>query len=143
MINHFSICIYRHDVDGLAWEPLVSSQSKGKANSLALEHSGTFAAIGYVQASKQQRKFTCSASDLSYVAIIDRVRHLYIYRQPSDIADGCELRNRTTGQKVKKVAKQQVVTLQDTNEEIIGAFASVKTLYIATKSSLFAIRVEQ
>ena len=116
---------------------------EGNVNKLTLEHAGSFAALGYVQASKQQRKFTCSTNDLSYAAIIDRTRHVYIYKQPSDIAEGCELRNRATGQSVKKVAKQQVITLQDTNEEIIGAFASPKTLFIATRSSLFAIGVIQ
>ena len=138
------IFIFRHDVDGLVWEPVICSTAmEGNRHTLTLEHSGTFAALGYVQASKQQRKFTCPSNDLSYVAIIDRTRNLYIYRQPSDIAEGCELRNRATGQKIKKVAKQQVVTLQDINEEIIGAFASAKTLYAATKSSLFAIRIQQ
>ena len=126
------------------WQPIISSGSlEGNTGNLTLEHVGSFAALGYVQASKQQRKFSCSAVDLSFVAIIDRLRHIYIYRQPSDISEGCELRNRTTGQRVKRVAKQQVVTLQDTNEEIIGAIASATMLFVATKSSLFTIRVIQ
>ena len=108
---------------------------------MGLEHVGTLAALGYVQASKQQRKFICSSSDLSYSAIIDRTRHIYLYRQPSDLAEECELRNRTSGKRIKKIAKQQVVTLQDSNEEIIGAIASPKTLFVATKVALFTIRV--
>ena len=131
-------------MDGLIWQPLISTGSlEGHAINLTLEHAGTFAALGYVQASKQQRKFTCSAVDLSFVAIIDRLRHVYIYRQPSDIGEGCELRNRTTGQRVKKVAKQQVVTLQDSNEEIIGAVASATTLFVATSSTLYTLKIIQ
>ena len=117
--------------------------NENKAIKLGLDHVESFAALGYVQASKQQRKFTVCSSDMTYAVIIDRIRHLYIYRQPSDIAQGCELRNRTTGQRVKTVAKQQVITLQDTSEEIIGAFATSKTIFVSTKSSLFTARVCQ
>ena len=131
-------------MDGLVWQPEISEVSEEtKSVKLALKHVESFAALGYVQASKQQRKFTICSSDMSYAAIIDRIRHLYIYRQPSDIAEGCELRNRATGQRVKTVAKQQVITLQDTSEEIIGAFAASQTLFIATKSTLFTVRVCQ
>ena len=78
---------------------------------------------------------------MTYAVIVDRTRHLYLYRQPSDIAQGCELRNRTTGQRVKTLAKQQVITLQDTTEDIIGALATSKTIFVSTKSSLFTVRV--
>ena len=129
-------------MDGLIWQPNISAISDdNKPIKFELNHVESFAALGYVQASKQQRKFTVCSTDMSYAVIIDRIRHLYIYRQPSDIAQGCELRNRTTGQKVKTLAKQQVITLQDTNEDIIGALATSKTIFVSTKSSLFTVRV--
>lgn len=142
MFNIPSFQISRHDVDGLIWQPETSECSKeNKSIQLAIEHVESFAALGYVQASKQQRKFTVCSSDMTYAVIVDRTRHLYLYRQPSDIAQGCELRNRTTGQRVKTVAKQQVITLQDTTEDIIGALATSKTIFVSTKSSLFTVRV--
>ncbi len=101
-----SLCL-RHDVDGLVWEVVADDADAGSVN---LAHNGTFSAIGYVQASKEQRKFTAAAPDLSYVAICDRTRHVYIYRQPSAISDGCDLRNRRSGQRVKQISKQQVRT---------------------------------
>ena len=135
MIQHSFILYFRHDVDGLIWQPDTSECLKeNKSIKLAIEHVESFAALGYVQASKQQRKFTVCSSDMTYAVIVDRTRHLYLYRQPSDIAQGCELRNRTTGQKVKTLAKQQVITLQDTNEDIIGALATSKTIFVSTKS---------
>jgi hypothetical protein len=102
-LTQTSVCL-RHDVDGLVW-----NLASGEAERVSLSHIGTFSAMGYVQASKQQRKFSVAAPDLSYVAICDRSRHVYVYRQPADMADGCDLRNRKTGQSVKQISKQQVI----------------------------------
>lgn len=43
----------------------------------AMKHIGTFCALGYVQASKQQRKFSIAASNLTYAAICDRTRCVF------------------------------------------------------------------
>ena len=101
----------------------------------------TFPALGYVQASKSSRKFTVAAPDASYAAICDRSRHVYLYRQPSAIAKECDLRNRKSGQRVTKVAQQQVVTLEEGSEEVMGAVATSKTLLLATEGRLVAVRV--
>ncbi|KAH3778268.1 hypothetical protein DPMN_179723 [Dreissena polymorpha] len=68
------ICL-RHDVDGLLWE-----QEQGSGD-MQFKHTSTFNAFGYVQASKQQRKFSLCPPDRSYVVICDNSRHLYLYRQ--------------------------------------------------------------
>lgn len=129
------LCL-RHDVDGLVWQP-----STDETSPLKIEHRGTFSALGYVQASKQMRKFTCASPDLSFAAICDVSRHIYVYRQPASISSGCELRNRKSGQKVEKVAKQQVITLQENNEDILGAVATSGTLFVVTLNTVFAIRI--
>merc|ERR1712008_381322 len=85
----------------MGWQPIVEN------GNLRLEHVDTFDALGYVQASKSQRRFTVAAPDRSYAAIIDRQRHVYIYRKPEPIAEGCELRNRKSGQSVEKVANNR------------------------------------
>ena len=83
-----------------------------------------------------------AASDRSYAAIIDRQRHVYIYRKPEPIAEGCELRNRKSGQNVQKVAKQQVPTLDhDPEDFVVGAIATSKTLFVATCYNLYCLKI--
>lgn len=54
----------RHDVDGCIWQ-LESPQENGH---WPCTHIGTFQAFGYVQASKQQKKFcTCAPGTLNFV----------------------------------------------------------------------------
>ena len=82
------LCL-RHDVDGLIWQPNV--QDNG---TLSFDHIDTFNAFGYVRASKTQTRFVVAPPSRSYVSIIDRIRHVYLYRKPEPISSGCELRNR-------------------------------------------------
>ena len=126
----------RHDVDGLVWQPsLVNGELK-------MEHVDTFSALGYVQASKEQRIYTLVSPDRSYVAIIDRARHVYIYRKPEAISEGCELRNRKSGRQVQKVAKQQVPTLDhDPEDYVIGALATNGNLMVSTTLKLFCLKI--
>ena len=67
-------------------------------------------------------------------------RHIYIYREPAPLAAECQLRNRKSGKDVRHVAKQNVVTLDD-SDEIIGAQASNKSVFVVTKNDVFTIRV--
>ena len=48
-----ALCL-RHDVDGLVWQPLGDEAQ----TTWSCLHTATFQALGYVQASKEQRKFT-------------------------------------------------------------------------------------
>ena len=131
-----SVCL-RHDVDGLVWEGPVP----GEEVTAPLSHAGTFSAMGYVQASKEHRKFSVAAPDLSYVAICDRSRHIYVYRQPTALADGCDLRNRKSGQRVKQISKQQVITIDDGAEEVQGAVATEAALFVLTTSKLVVAQI--
>ena len=132
-LNQFCV---RHDVDGLVWQPSVSQ------GSLKLEHVDTFSALGYVQASKNQRRFTLTSPDSTYAVIIDRARHIYVYRKPESIADGCELRNRKSGRHVQKVAKQQVPTLEhDPDDFVLGAVATPTSVLVATCKQLFCLKI--
>lgn len=82
---------------------------------------------------------TCySVTDMSYVAVCEGSRHIYIYRQPVAIAT--ELRNRRTGQHMTCVAKQQLVNL-DSMSEVLGVHASCHMLYVLTVDTLYALRV--
>lgn len=124
------LCL-RHDVDGLLWKPEVTEESRWS-------HVATFNAFGYVQASKQQRKFTTCPPDYSYVVICDNNRHIYLYRQSIPIST--PLRNRKTGQQVNAIAKQQVITLDNT-DDILGLHATNHRLFVLTKDKLFMVKV--
>ena len=130
-----ALCL-RHDVDGLLWQPL----SKTTDDESPWQHIGTFNAFGYVQASKQQRKFTSCPPSMSYVALCDCVRHMYIYRQPSAISS--PVRNRKTGRKVDAIAKQQVVALESV-DNIIGFQTTNNRIYVATKNLIYSVSVNE
>lgn len=107
-----AMCL-RHDVDGFIWQPDIPNTSESPleiptaSQPISWQHVGTFNAFGYVQASKQQRKFSACAPGLSFVVIADCTRHLYVYHRPKPVATS--LHNRKTGQRVAAVARQQVV----------------------------------
>lgn len=104
----------------------------------SVKHVSTFAAFGYVQASKTQRKFITAPSDFSYVVISDVSRHLHLYRQPGAI--NTDLRNRVTGARVTAVAKQQLINLE-TNDEILGIFATPSRIHLLTKRKFYILVV--
>lgn len=128
-----ALCL-QYDVDGLVWQP----QNHISEQNLPWKHVATFNAFGYVQASKQQRKFSTCPPDCSYAVICDCSRHIYIYRQPLPISS--PLRNRKTGHQVNAVAKQQLVTL-DTNDNILGVKATNEQLLILTENELLVVQV--
>lgn len=56
-----SFCV-RHDVDACVWQ---MDEINRNSDVWPISHVGTFLAFGYVQASKQQRKFTVCPAGLS------------------------------------------------------------------------------
>lgn len=109
-----------------------------KENDIPWHHMATFNAFGYVQASKQQKRFSVCAPDCSFVVICDCVRHIYIYRQLSAIAS--PLRNRKTGQEVSAVAKQQLISL-DAVDNIVGIQVTNSHIFVTTESKLYCVTV--
>uniref|UniRef100_A0A8C6MVC7 NudC domain-containing protein 1 n=1 Tax=Mus spicilegus TaxID=10103 RepID=A0A8C6MVC7_MUSSI len=89
----------RHDVDALLWQPHCSMQDD------MWEHIATFNALGYVQASKRDKKFFACAPNYSYAALCECLRRVFIYRQPTPMST--VLYNRKEGRHVGQVAKQQ------------------------------------
>ncbi|KAF4798115.1 NudC domain-containing protein 1 [Turdus rufiventris] len=93
----------RHDVDALLWQPH-SDQPENM-----WEHIATFNALGYVQASKQDKKFMACAPDYSYAALCECLRRVFIYRQPTPLAT--VLYNRKEGRQVGQSAVAQQATM--------------------------------
>ena len=122
--------VTRHDVDGLVWRLTRDN----------LRHVATFPALGYVQASKTCRKFVSGSPTWNYSVICDNSRHLYIYRQPQSLAAETELRNRKSGQRIEKVAKQQVVTLENSGD-ILGLVSMSTSIVVLTKDRLYTVQI--
>ncbi|XP_051015501.1 nudC domain-containing protein 1 [Acomys russatus] len=122
----------RHDVDALLWQPHCSKQDD------MWEHIATFNALGYVQASKRDKKFFACAPNYSYAALCECLRRVFIYRQPTPMST--VLYNRKEGRHVGQVAKQQVASLE-TNDPILGFQATNERLFVLTTKDLFLIKV--
>ncbi|XP_037119829.1 nudC domain-containing protein 1 [Syngnathus acus] len=125
------LCL-RHDVDALLWQPRPDQPAD------MWEHVATFNALGYVQASKQDRKFSTCAPNFSYASLCECLRRAFIYRQPSPV-DGV-LFNRKQGRQVGQVAKQQVASL-DTDRVVLGFRATDERLFALTADNLFVLKV--
>ncbi|XP_032078955.1 nudC domain-containing protein 1 [Thamnophis elegans] len=121
----------RHDVDALLWQPRPDQQDKW-------EHISTFNALGYVQASKRDKKFMACAPDHSYSALCECQRRVFFYRQPSPLTT--VLYNRKEGRQVDQLAKQLVATLE-THDPFLGFQATNERLYVLTTKILFIIKV--
>lgn len=125
------LCL-RHDVDALVWQPRPDQPGN------MWEHVATFNALGYVQASKRDKKFATCAPNFSYASLCECLRRAFIYRQPSPVET--VLFNRKQGRQVGQVAKQQVASL-DSDKPILGFRATNERLYILTSSNLFVLKV--
>ena len=121
----------RHDVDGLVW----------RLGGETAEHVATFPALGYVHASKQSRKFLAAPASARFSVICDSSRHLYLYRQPEALAAELGLRNRKSGERIERVARQQVITLEST-EEVLGLVAKEEVVYVLTATALISLFVD-
>ncbi|XP_077363659.1 nudC domain-containing protein 1 isoform X2 [Festucalex cinctus] len=125
------LCL-RHDVDALLWQPRPDRPAD------MWEHVATFNALGYVQASKRDKKFSTCAPNFSYASLCECLRRAFIYRQPSPV-DGV-LFNRKQGRQVGQVAKQQVASL-DSDKAVLGFRATDERLFALTSRNLFVLKV--
>ncbi|XP_061615435.1 nudC domain-containing protein 1 isoform X2 [Phyllopteryx taeniolatus] len=125
------LCL-RHDVDALLWQPRPDRPAD------MWEHVATFNALGYVQASKRDKKFSTCAPNFSYASLCECLRRAFIYRQPSP-ADGV-LFNRKLGRQVGQVAKQQVAGLAS-DKVVLGFRATDERLFALTSANLFVLKV--
>jgi len=105
-------------------------------------HEATLDAFGYVQASKQNRKFLSTPNDYSYALITDISTHLYLYKQhsPASTLPGSSLRNRKTGKLIESIAKQHMISLEN-HDEILGLITTNDRTYILTDNQLFIITI--
>jgi hypothetical protein len=101
----------------------------------SLKHESTLHAFGYVQASKQGRKYLACSPDTNLSVISEANRHLFIYNKNYSSAKG--LRNRNGPQMT--VGQQKVVTLS--NDEIIGIYVEDDIIIILTETSISCLQL--
>ncbi|XP_045487658.1 nudC domain-containing protein 1 [Pieris rapae] len=130
-----ALCL-RHDVDACIWQPyphLINTDI------WPVKHQGTLMAFGYIQSSKQNRKFVTCCPNFSYGVVCEATRHVFIYKSSSNV--GCQLRKRTEGaMKNIKVGQQFVINVERYGE-VLGINATNDYLFILTESKLIAIEM--
>lgn len=129
------LCL-RHDVDALLWRPRPQDDAR------PWEHLDTFNALGYVQASKQERKFLACAPGRAFAALCECSRRVFLYRQPA-ASPGTQLRKRGRPGD-GRVARQQVATLEAAGSEpFLGFVVTDERVFLLTQSKLLALRVTE
>ncbi|OQV21429.1 NudC domain-containing protein 1 [Hypsibius exemplaris] len=123
-----AICL-RHDVDGILLRPTESNNSAEPAAT----HVGTFSALGYVMASKRDKKFASCAPNMSFAALCDGDRNVYVYRNDAPIDS--VLLNRKTAKVVKTIAKQYVLSLEKVGR-IVGFAVSDASVFVLKPDAL-------
>lgn len=135
--NEVPALALRHDVDACIWQPLAQL-----VNSVTwpVKHQGILLAFGYVQSSKQNRKFVTCPPNFSYSVVCEATRHIFIYR--SSGSQDCHLRKRTSGaMKTVKIGQQHVFNI-DKFGEVLGINATNGYLFLLTESTLLAIGLQ-
>lgn len=125
------LCI-RYDVDAIVLQPHPEEPEN------TWEHIATFNALGYVQASKRDKKFVSCPPDFSYAVLCECVCRTFVYRQPSPLET--VLFNRKRGRQIEKVAKQHLASL-DSDQTILGFRATNQRVFILTRSSIFILKI--
>lgn len=82
--------VIRSDVDALIWVPRFTIADP---SDWALTHEATLNAFGYVQASKQQKKYLQCSPNANYAVICEPHRHVFIYNMNNSSAIGLKNRN--------------------------------------------------
>lgn len=94
--------------------------------------------LGYVQASKKDKKFVSCPPNFSYAALCECICRTFVYRQPSPLET--VLFNRKQGRQIEKVAKQHLASL-DSDKPILGFRATNERVYILTRSNIFILKI--
>lgn len=126
---HSALAI-RSDVDICIWVP------QSNKDEWAIKHKGTLNAMGYIQASKQQKKYMQCAPDMSYSVICESHRHVFFYLSQNSLATGLKNRN---GIPVS-IGQQKLLTMLPGNE-IIGIIVENDLTFLLTETEIICIQV--
>lgn len=134
--NEVPALALRHDVDACVWQPYAQLIN---TDTWPMKHDGTLMAFGYVQSSKQNRKFVTCSPNFAYSVVCEASRHIFIYKSSGN--QDCQLRKRSGGTvKNIKIGQQHVVNI-DKYGEVLGINATNEYLFVLTEKNLIAIGV--
>ncbi|KAH8396083.1 hypothetical protein KR222_003085 [Zaprionus bogoriensis] len=124
----------RQGVDASVW---LQRYQPARPGEWSVRHEGNLHAFGYVQASKQQRKFIDCCPELEYAVIAESHRHVFVYKGRHDSAGG--LRNRNGPQVV--IGKQLLVTLEEDVGEVLGMATAPGVVTLLTAHAVLYLQV--
>lgn len=125
----------RSDVDTCIWLPNI--QYNAVETTLNVKHEGTLNAFGYIQASKQQKKFMQCSPDMSYAIICEPHRHIFVYKSKYDTASG--LKNRNSSAKIS-IGQQKLITM-DESDEVLGIVCQNETTILLTRNHVLCLQI--
>lgn len=129
----------RHDVDICLYQPDEGSGGGGGDADWRLVHKGTLNAFGYVQASKEQKKYMQCSADMSYAVIAEAQRHVFFYHSQYGVA-ATQLKNRKNGGGAA-IGQQKLYTL-DANEQIVGMMTEPEATFLLTETEVICLQIK-
>lgn len=126
----------RNDVDACVWLPYVQSNAENDVT-LNIKHEGTLNAFGYIQASKQQKKFMQCSPDMNYAIICEPHRHIFVYK--STYATAAGLKNRNSSTKIS-IGQQKLITMDD-SDEVLGIVCQTETTILLTQKHVLCLQI--
>lgn len=137
----------RCDVDVCVWQAAAAAAAAAAPDdSWRPQHVGTLDALGYVQASKTQKKYVQCSPDMRYAVISEAQRHVFIYQARCEAAAG--LTNRRTGAKAAaaaatNVGQQRLFTMDGgaAGAEIVGMQVDDEVTLLLTEKEVIAVQI--
>lgn len=127
----------RSDVDACIWLPYTIQTGAANEALLNVKHEGTLNAFGYIQASKQQKKFMQCSPDMNYAIICEPHRHIFVYKSTYNTASG--LKNRNSSAKVS-IGQQKLVTM-DASDEVLGILCQNEVTILLTQNKVLCLQI--
>lgn len=126
------------------WQPPLNVVA-ADANSWTATHTGTLDALGYVQASKTQKKYMQCSPDLRYTVIAEPQRHVFIYQAQCAAAAGLKNRRQAGGGSSSLAAAQcvgqQRLLSMDAGEEIVGLVVDNEVTLLLTEREVIGVQI--
>lgn len=126
----------RSDVDACIWLPYIQTGASNES-SLNVKHEGTLNALGYIQASKQQKKFMQCSPDMNYAIICEPHRHIFMYKSTYATATG--LKNRNSSTKIS-IGQQKLITMDD-SDEVLGIVCQNEITFLLSQKHIFCLQI--
>lgn len=125
--------VIRSDVDALIWVPKVSIANPAD---WTLQHEATLNAFGYVQASKQQKKYMQCSPNADYAIICEPHRHVFLYKMSNSSAIGLKKRS---GGKVS-IGQQKLFSMEE-QDEIVGMVVEDEITILLSEKYVFVLQI--